>query len=183
MVVLSGSFDARFTVISVRAPNGLGPFAFRWLEEVATDGGLVVDPLDAAAATATITRFIEEAISAYSLDRERVFIAGFSQGGILALATMLTAPQTVAGVVCMSGRLPAEVLASAAPRQVLAGKSVLIVHGRQDETLAVANGRLAYALLEDLQVAVEYSEFDMAHGTTEESLARVSGWLTAMLDN
>ena len=181
MASLAGSFDPRFVVISARAPDELEPFAFGWLHEVLTRGGLVVDPAEAAAASATITRFLDEAIEAYRADAKRVFVAGFSQGGIVALATMLTSPEKVAGVVCMSGRLPPEILPGIAPRERLHGKQVLIVHGRSDETLVVAYGRAASETLRALAMAVEHAEFDMGHTTTDESLLRVSAWLTARL--
>jgi phospholipase/carboxylesterase len=181
MAALAGSFDPRFLVISARAPNELAPFAYAWLNEIPTDGGLVIDPAEAAAACAGLAQFIAEAVEAYEVDPERVFVVGFSQGGILALATLLTAPERVAGVVSMSGRLAPEILPHVAPPESLRGKPVLIVHGRRDETLGVAYGRGACETLTSLALAVEYREFDMGHTTTDESLSSVSAWLTGRL--
>lgn len=181
MAALAGSFDPRFVVISARAPTELQPFAFGWLREVATAAGLVVDPADLIAASTAITRFLDEAVEAYGVDPDRVFIAGFSQGGIVALVTLLTAPEAVGGAVCMSGRLPPEVQPLVASGDRLRDKPVLVVHGRGDETLGVDEGRAACEALGMLPLAVEYREFDMGHTTTEESLAAVSAWLAGRL--
>ena len=181
MAAIAGSFDPRFMVISVRAPIALEPFAFAWFHVTFTPGGPVIDAGEAQAAWRTMARFIDEAVRAYEADPARVFIAGFSQGGILALATMLTAPELVAGAVCMSGRLPPEVLPHLAPDARLEGKPVLIVHGIGDETLAVEYGRSARATLGALPLALEYREFDIGHTTTPESLAAVATWLARLV--
>jgi Predicted esterase len=181
MASLASSFDPRFVVISVRAPIMLEPFAFAWFHVTFTERGPVIDAEEARAAWQTMARFIDEAVGAYDTDPTRVFLAGFSQGGILALATMLTAPELVAGAVCMSGRLPPEVLPHVASDLRLQGKPVLIVHGTGDETLGVEYGRSAYATLKSFPLELEYREFEMAHTTTPESLSAVSAWLTARL--
>lgn len=181
MAVLAGAFDPRFVVISARAPITLESFSFAWLHVTFTPEGPVIDAQEAAAAWAGVTRFIDEAVEAYDVDPTRVFIAGFSQGGIVALAVMLTAPEKVAGVVCMSGRLPPEVLPHVAPSSRLRGKPVLIVHGRDDDTLGVEYGRAAYETLKALPLATEYREFPIGHLTTDESLSTVSAWLAARL--
>lgn len=181
MASLASSFDPRFLVISVRAPITLEPFAFAWFHVTFTDRGPVISAEEARAAWQTMARFIDEAVAAYDADPARVFVAGFSQGGILALATMLTAPELVAGAVCMSGRLPPEVLPHVASDLRLQGKPVLIVHGTGDETLGVEYGRSAHATLQAFPLALEYREFDIGHTTTPESVAAVSKWLTRLV--
>jgi phospholipase/carboxylesterase len=181
MASLANSFDPRFLVISARAPITLEPFAFAWFHVAFTDRGPVISDQELRAAWQTIARFINEAVAAYDADPARVFIVGFSQGGILALATLLTAPELVAGVVCMSGRLPPEVLPHVASDARLERKPVLIVHGSRDETLGVEYGRAARATLQALPLALEYQEFDIGHTSTPESMAVVSSWLTRLL--
>jgi phospholipase/carboxylesterase len=177
MASISEAFDPRFMVISARAPITLAPFSFAWHNVTFTPEGPVIDAQELEAAWSGLTRFIDEAIEAYDVDPARVFLAGFSQGGIVALATLLTAPEKVAGVVCMSGRLPPEVMPHVVAPARLQGKPVLIVHGRNDGTLGVDYGRTASRTLKGLPLAVEYREFEMGHTTTVESLSAVSAWL------
>ena len=182
MASLAPSFDPRFLVISARSPIALGPNAFAWFHVTFTPQGPVIDRDEAAAGWAHVARFADEAVSAYGADSERVFLAGFSQGAIMALATLLTAPERIAGVAAMSGRLLPEVLPHAAPPDALRGKAVLIVHGVMDEKLGVHYARTAREQLERFPLALTYRELPITHAVTPESLAEVSAWLTALLD-
>ena len=118
----------------------------------------------------------------YGADPARVYLAGFSQGANMALATLLTAPERIAGVAAMSGRLLPEVLPFAAPPAALEGKRVLIVHGTGDQTLGVHFARSAREQLARFPIALSYRELDMGHRVTPESLAVVQAWLAEALD-
>jgi phospholipase/carboxylesterase len=181
MAALSDSFDPRFIVVSARSPIPLGPFAFAWFNVTFTPNGPVIEADEAEAAWLRVTRFIDEAVAAYDADPRQVFAVGFSQGGIVALATMLTAPERLAGAVCMSGRLPPEVLPHIVGPDRLRDKPVLIVHGVNDDVLGVAFARSARTILGQLPVALEYHEFEIGHTTSPASLAVVSDWLTRRL--
>jgi phospholipase/carboxylesterase len=110
MAQIAPAFDPRFVVVSVRSPLAIGPSAFAWFHVTFTAQGPVIATEEAEAGWTLLARFIDEAVVAYGADPARVFLAGFSQGGIMALATLLTAPGKVAGAVSMSGRLLPEVL-------------------------------------------------------------------------
>jgi phospholipase/carboxylesterase len=181
MAALAPAFDDRFLVLSVRSPTETAPFSFAWLDVTQTTDGPIIDPTEVDAAIARLTTFIEEACSAYEADPGRVYVAGFSQGGIMALATLLITPERVSGAVCMSGRLPPEVLAKAASPERLRGKPALIVHGTRDDTLEVGYARAADQALRRLQLEVEYEELDIGHVATDESLALVTTWLSDRL--
>jgi len=181
MAALAPAFDERFVVVSARSPIQLEPFAFAWLHVDLTPRGPRIDADELEAAWRRATSFIDEAVAAYGADPARVFVAGFSQGGLMALAVLLTTPEKVAGVVCMSGRLPPEVIPHVASPDRLRAKPVLIIHGAHDETLVVGYGRDAFETLRQLPVEVEYQEFDMGHTSTDASVAAVSAWLSARL--
>ena len=182
MAALTAWFDPRFIVVSARAPVELEPFAFGWLHVTFTPDGPVIDGDEALAALRQATTFIDEAVVAYGADPSRVFVAGFSQGGIVGLGVILTAPEKVAGVVCMSGRLPPEFIPHVVATDRLRGKAVLLVHGIHDATLGVDYARSARQFLAGLPVDLEYRELDMAHTTNDESMAIVAAWLAARLD-
>ena len=182
MAQIAPAFDPRFVVVSVRSPLTIGPNAFAWFHVTFTAQGPVIVAEEAEAGWTLLSRFIDEAVVAYGADPARVFLAGFSQGGIMALATLLTAPEKVAGAVSMSGRLLPEVLPHAAAHEALREKPVLIVHGTDDEKLGIHLARWAREQLERFPLALTYRELPMGHTITEESLAIVSAWLTASLD-
>lgn len=181
MAALAPAFDARFLVLSARSPVEVAPFSFAWLAVELTPDGPRVDAAEARRAWETLVAFIDEAVAAFEADPGRVFLAGFSQGGIVALAALLTAPEKIAGVVCMSGRLLPEALPAAADEDRLRGKPTLIIHGVHDETLSIEYGRRAAGTLTEMHLAVEYRELDLGHATSDESIAIASRWLSDRL--
>jgi phospholipase/carboxylesterase len=181
MAALTEWFDPRFIVVSARAPIELEPFSFAWLHVTFTPTGPIIEGDEAIGACRLAAAFVDEAVDAYGADPDRVYLAGFSQGGIVGLGTLLTAPEKIAGVVCMSGRLPPELLPHVVSPDRLRDRAVLLVHGVHDQTLGIAYARSARAILETVPVDLDYREFDMAHTTTDESMAAVSAWLTARL--
>jgi phospholipase/carboxylesterase len=182
MALLADAFDPRFLVISARSPIQVAPFGYAWFHVTFTPDGPVIDGEEAAAGWRRVTAFAGEAATAYGADPDRIFLAGFSQGGIVSLAALLTAPEQFAGAVCMSGRLPPEVLPHVAADDRLHGKPVLLVHGTADETLPIVFGRRARTALEGMPVALDYREFEMGHTTTPDSIGYVADWLRARLD-
>lgn len=182
MASLAPAFDPRFLVISARSPIVLGPDAFAWFHVAFSAQGPVIHRDEAAAGWAHLARFVDEAVAAYGADPARVYVGGFSQGGIMALAALLTAPERIAGAVAMSGRLLPEVLPHAASPDALRHKPVLVVHGVADDKLGIHLARWAREQLERWPLALTYRELPMGHAITAESLAEVTAWLTAALD-
>lgn len=182
MAQLAPAFDPRFVVVSARSPLAFGPDAFGWFHVTFTAQGPLIEAEEARAGWKLVARFVDEAVAAYDADPTRVYLAGFSQGGIMALATLLTAPEKLAGVVSMSGRLLPEVLPHAASPDAVRGKRVLIVHGERDEKLGIHLARWAREQLERLPLVLTYRELPMGHAVTPESLAVVTTWLSTALD-
>ena len=182
MARLAPAFDPRLLVISARSPIELGPDSFAWFHVQFTPQGNVIDAAEAEAGWKRVAAFVDEAVAAYGADPERVFLGGFSQGAIMSLAALLTAPEKLAGAIAMSGRLLPEVLPHAASPERLRGKPVLIVHGTDDEKLGIHYARSARETLSQLPLALDYHELPMGHAVTAETLAVVTSWITARLD-
>jgi phospholipase/carboxylesterase len=187
MAALAPAFDPRFVVVSARSPIqlGRGPSghdAFAWFHVTFTAQGPVIDRDEAAAGWAHVARFAEEAAVAYGADPARTYVAGFSQGGIMALAALLTAPERFAGAAVMSGRLLPEVLPHAAAPDRLRDRPVLVVPGVHDDKLGTKPARWAREQLDRFPLDLTYRELPMGHAVTPESLGEVAAWLTARLD-
>lgn len=122
------------------------------------------------------------------LDREqqrgvppgRTVIAGFSQGGAMALYVGLRHPQTLAGIMVLSGY---EVLAGTRePEASPANRAtpLLFCHGAYDPMVDPRRAREAYDALDDGRPA-EWHEFPMAHQVCLEEIAVIRTWLHARL--
>lgn len=180
---LAPLLDGRLVVLSLRAPVGLGPGAFGWYPVQWTAEGPVGDPVQARASRDAIVQFIAGAVEKYGADSRRVYLMGFSQGAIMSLYVALTQPETVAGIVAMSGRLLPEAFAERVPEERLSGLPILAVHGTSDTVLPISEGRQINARLSSLPLAFSYREYEgMGHEVTQQSLGDIAAWLTSRLD-
>jgi phospholipase/carboxylesterase len=179
---LAPYLDARFLILSARAPYTLMHGSYAWFEIAWANSGITIDAKQADVSRKLVLDFIAAAIRSYEADPERVFLCGFSQGAILSASVALTMPELIAGAALMSGRVPDELKPLIAPAERLAGKPFLVVHGLHDTVLPIQNGRASRAILEKLPVALTYKEYPMAHEVNLDSLNDVTSWLTARLD-
>jgi phospholipase/carboxylesterase len=189
MFPLRHAFAPEFVVVSARGPVPLagrpggpqgrphGPRAAGWFRvHPARPPGRRADMDDARASWVLLPRLAAEACAAYDADPARVVLVGFSQGGMTALAALLTAPEAFAGAAVLGGRLLAPALAAAAPAERLAGRRVLVAHGTDDPRVPVAAAREARDRLAALPLALEYHEFACRHAITDEMRRAVTRW-------
>ncbi len=179
---LAPFLDKRFLIISVRAPNTLGPGSYAWFEADFTPQGPIINPEQAEASRKTLITFLKEAITAYGADPKQVYLMGFSQGAIMSASVALTQPELVAGAVLMSGRILPEIQPLIASNEELSGFPFLVVHGTVDMVLPITHGRASRELLSSLPVNLTYHEYPMGHEVNQESLSDVTTWLTEQLD-
>jgi phospholipase/carboxylesterase len=179
---LTPFLDERFLIISVRAPNTLGPESYAWFDLDFTSQGPVINPKQAEISRETLITFLNEAVTAYGTDPERVYLMGFSQGAIMSASVALTQPELVAGVVMMSGRILPEIRPFIASKEELAGLPFIVVHGTADTVLPITYGRASRELLSWLPVELTYHEYSTGHEVSQESLNDVTTWLSAKLD-
>jgi phospholipase/carboxylesterase len=111
----------------------------------------------------------------------RLVLAGFSQGGAMALHTGLRHPERLGGILALSCALPlADQLAdeaAAANRDV----PILMAHGTHDDVIPLARARRAHDTLIGLGFRVEWREYPMPHAVCPEEIAEISMWLGARL--
>ena len=111
----------------------------------------------------------------------RLVLAGFSQGGAMALHVGLRYPERLAGVMALSCYLPlADTLAAeAAP----ANRDVPIfwAHGVHDPMIPVAMAELGRQQVAALGYSIEWHQYAIPHSVSAEEIADVAGWLGRVL--
>ncbi|MCM8596986.1 alpha/beta hydrolase [Accumulibacter sp.] len=130
----------------------------------------------AARISALITRENERGIP----DR-RIVLAGFSQGGVLALHAGLRHPRRLAGVVALSCYLPLPdtLAAEAAPEN--ADLPLFIAHGRADPVIPYDYGASSARLLKACGYPVHWHAYQTAHGVCADELQDIESWLAVAL--
>ena len=109
----------------------------------------------------------------------RVVLAGFSQGGAMALHAGLRYPQRLAGIVALSAGVP---LPDAVPRcPTSGGAPILMGHGLLDRVLRYSLGAGSRDLLTGLGYRVEWHRYLAGHAVCQRELADVGRWLSCTL--
>ena len=132
-------------------------------------------------ASAGIARGLVDEQVARGIAGERIVLAGFSQGGAIALYAGLRFPFRVAGILALSAYLPAAkslaVEAHAANRDV----PIFLAHGSQDPVIALALSEHSRAAMADLGYIVEVHTYPMPHSVCAEEIRDIANWLHRVL--
>lgn len=176
-VELARQMDARLTVILLRAPLVLAPNRFAWFPVNFTAAGPVIDEAQAERSRRLLVNFIAALPASCDIDPGQVWIAGFSQGGIMSASVAMTVPSAVAGFGILSGRILREMLPQAAPREQLARLQAFVSHGVQDQTLGIHFAHHAREVLEELGVPLEYREYRGGHTLDAAMAGDFQRWL------
>jgi len=111
----------------------------------------------------------------------RVVLAGFSQGGAVALFAGLRHPERLAGILALSTYLPFPEKLAADKSAANAQVPILMCHGREDPMVKLWMGSESRDLLGSQGYGVEWHDYPMQHEICIEELADVSRWLRARL--
>jgi phospholipase/carboxylesterase len=140
----------------------------------------VVDEDGIVASRAAIRRLIDRE-NLRGIPCERIFLAGFSQGGAVAYATALSHPESLAGLIALSTYLPVTALVEAEATEANRRIPVLAAHGRFDDVVAPQLGTAARDFLRAKGYAVEWLEYPMPHSVCLEEVEDIGRWLVSRL--
>lgn len=112
---------------------------------------------------------------------DRIVLAGFSQGGALALHTALRYRERLAGVIALSTWLPLAGTLSAQASAANAATPIFLAHGSDDPLVPLALAQASRAALARLGYAVEWRAYPMEHGVCAEEIADIAAFLVRIL--
>ena len=136
---------------------------------------------DAAGVEASIVQVgaLLEREHARGIPASRTFLAGFSQGGAIALAAGLRRAKPLAGVIALSTYLPLGARSVEALGQAATAQPVFMAHGSADPVVPFAAGERSAALLREHAIAVDWHAYPMAHQVCAEEIADLGDWMDA----
>lgn len=112
----------------------------------------------------------------------KIVLAGFSQGGAIALHTALRYPQALGGVLALSTYLPLRDSLAAERSAANRNVPILMCHGVQDNIVPLVLGSRSRDLLQTLGYAVQWREYQMQHQVCIAEIADIAAWLEARYD-
>lgn len=107
---------------------------------------------------------------------KKIILAGFSQGAVIALSTLLSHPQSLGGVIALSGYLPHFTLPLA--KHTI---PIFIGHGIEDTVVPYYFGEMAFESLKNANYPVTWHTYAMPHTVSEEEIYDISQWLQKIL--
>ena len=158
----------------------LGMVMRAWYDILEMDVRRRVDTGNIRASAQHLEKLIQREINK-GMPSERIVVAGFSQGGVIALHTALRYPDPLAGILALSTYLPTadslEKEARDANRQI----PIMMAHGTFDPVIPVINGNAARKTLTGLGYKVEWNEYPMQHEVCLEEINAIRTWLLKVL--
>lgn len=132
--------------------------------------------------SAQVVRGYMEKENAAGIASERIVIAGFSQGGAIALQAALRHPARLAGVMALSAYLPLRESLAAEGTDANKDVPILMCHGVRDPMVPAALGQASRDALQSLGYRVEWKTYPMEHSVCMEEVLDISKWLQARLE-
>jgi len=111
----------------------------------------------------------------------RLVLAGFSQGGAMALHTGVRHGERLAGIMALSCFLPLADRVAAEGSATNRDVPIFLAHGTHDPVIPLARARQAHEALTRLGYPVEWHEYPMPHSVCDAEIRDIGAWLTQRL--
>jgi phospholipase/carboxylesterase len=122
-----------------------------------------------------------QGLEAENIVSENIFIAGFSQGGAVALCAALRHPKPLSGVIALSTYLPLMDSLSSEMRAQNAKLPIFMAHGTHDPVVPLSLGQLSADALRARQLPLDWYSYPMQHSVCAEEIADLRQWMTGKL--
>ena len=136
---------------------------------------------DGVRASGEIARALVEEQMDRGIAGARIVLAGFSQGGAVALHAGLRLPFRIAGILALSTYLPAPRSLASQAHDASRDVPIFLAHGSQDAVIALALSERSRAAMADLGYIVEVHTYPMPHSVCAEEVRDVANWLSRVL--
>jgi phospholipase/carboxylesterase len=151
-----------------------------WYDILSLEGVRREDDAGVRASQASVEALIARETSR-GIPAARLVLAGFSQGGAIALQTGLRHAERLAGIMALSTYVPlASTLAaeaSAANRDV----PIFMAHGRHDSLIPIERAMISREALRKAGYNVEWHDYPMEHAVCREEIDDIAAWLRRVL--
>jgi phospholipase/carboxylesterase len=111
----------------------------------------------------------------------RIVVAGFSQGGAIALQTALRHPERLAGVLALSTYLPLHTKLKDEIAEANRTTPIFMAHGLYDDVIPLARAEQSAKALNDAGCKVQWQTYPMAHSVCAEEVAAIAAFFRSLL--
>jgi phospholipase/carboxylesterase len=115
------------------------------------------------------------------IDDSRIVLAGFSQGGAIALHAGLRHPRRIAGILALSTYLPLSATLPAEGHPANRSTPIFMAHGWGDAVIPFDLAQLSARSLTQAGFSVDWHAYPMEHSVCQEELNAIGQWLAKVL--
>ena len=151
-----------------------------WYDVLSMDLPRQEDPDGVYASERAIDEVIERE-KKRGVPAERIVLAGFSQGGAMALHTALRYPDRLAGILALSCYLPLASKLNGERWPANQQTPIFMAHGDYDAVIPMRYGQQSAEALKTLGYQVEWQDYGMGHEVCWQEIQDVAGWLGGVL--
>lgn len=126
-----------------------------------------------------VSNLIDEEI-AKGIPSENIVLAGFSQGGAIALHVGLRCGHKLAGIVALSTFLPTLEQLASERAEINNSTPLLIAHGIIDSVIPIENGKSTYDGLKSMGYNIKWCDFLMDHAVCSEEIEQISDFINSL---
>lgn len=151
-----------------------------WYDILEMNIGMRQDEAGIRASAELVRALIAAEVSA-GIMPERIVLAGFSQGGAIALHAGLRHPEPLAGVMALSTYLPLPESLEAERSHANDEVPIFMAHGTADPVIPLRLAEASHKHLERAGYAVAFHSYPMPHSVVPEEIADIGRWLRSLL--
>ncbi|HLB42909.1 MAG TPA: dienelactone hydrolase family protein [Gammaproteobacteria bacterium] len=139
-----------------------------------------VDKIGIAQSIASISKLIDTEIAS-GITSTNIILAGFSQGAAIAIMTGICYPQSLAGIIALSGYLPLVNATFDQTNPANRKTPIFIAHGTDDPIVPYIAGKTAGTLLQQAGYPISWHSYPMAHSVCAEEIKDIGEWIKTTL--
>ncbi len=147
-----------------------------WYDVYALEGERREDEKGVRASQARLEALIARE-KARGIPAAKLVLAGFSQGGAIALQTGLRHPERLAGIMALSTFLPLPATLAAEAHPANREVPIFMAHGTHDPLIPLARAARSRDRLAEAGYRVEWHEYPMPHAVCDDEISDIAAWL------
>lgn len=177
LFALNQFFSESWTIISLQGPVPTAFGGFAWAELDFSNLRELPFPQQKVESIEKIHESISIFSKSLDLDKNNIFILGFSQGADLALSTSFKFPNIFKGIMALCGYFDIKKIDYTIDRNAIKKLNLFLCSAIYDEKVPVHLGRMTNLSLKKLGLETTYHEYETGHTISNQCLNDLLEWL------